>query len=307
MTSELLSRHLDDEMAAVPAASGSLKAVKRKVRHRRVQQSLISLGTTLVVVLVAVSLMVPALPRIAAAEGPETPTRLLIDGDVEVPITDDPIAEVETLSRTLTVYGGLPAPEASFDMMALGAEQRLEQVAPLFDPRVDPEDVPVVYIGDVGGRSVFLHTNGWVSWFDRLRGVGPHLCITVGDSSTTGGGGFCTGPGDTPEGRSTSGGLHVDGSEGGFVGSYVTWFALPTGTTVVVLDLDDGRSFWQRPFGETVLFEVGEYVGPVALRAFDTQGEALYEVSVDVHGTSDPVYGEEHNDTEVEIPPPADS
>ncbi|MEX2423605.1 MAG: hypothetical protein WD990_06475, partial [Acidimicrobiia bacterium] len=188
MTDELLTRHFDDEMAAVPAASGSLHMVKRRVRRRRVRHGLVSAGSTLVVVLLAVSLMVPALPRIAAADGPDSPTRLLIDGNVEVLVTDEPIARVETMSRTLEVYGGLAAPRADFDVTRLGIEQPLEQLRPMFDPTVDPEDVPVVYIGDVTGRSVFLHTNGWISWFDRLRGAGPHLCLTVGDSSTVGGG-----------------------------------------------------------------------------------------------------------------------
>jgi len=304
MTEELLSRHFEDEMAAVPAAAGSLNLVKGKDRRRRVRHGLVSVGTTMVVIVVAVSLLVPTLPRIAAAEAPDVPTRLLIDGNVEVPVTDEPIAKVETRSRTLTVYGGLAAPEANFDLTGLGVEQPLEQLEPSFDPSVDPEDVPVVYIGDVAGRSVFLHTNGWVNWLDRLRGAGPHLCMTVGDSSTLGGGGFCAGPGDSPEGLSTSGSLHAD--DEGFVGSYVTWFALPSGTAVVSLDLDDGRSFWQRPFGETVLFDVGDYVGPVTLTAIGPEGEILYEVGFDVHEPG-PDFGEEHNKTEVEIPPPADS
>lgn len=304
MTDEILSRHFEDEMAAVPAASGSLNLVKRKVRRRRVRRGLVSVGTTLVAVVAAVSLLVPTMPRIAAAEGPDVPTRLLIDGNVEVPVTDDPIAQVEIRSRTLTVYGGLAAPEANFNLTDLGVEQPLEQLEPSFDPRVDPEDVPVVYIGDVAGRSVFLHTNGWVNWLDRLQGAGPHLCITVGDSATIGGGGFCAGPGDSPEGLSTSGGLHAD--DEGFVGSYVTWFALPSETAVVSLDLDDGRSFWQRPFGESVLFDVDDYVGPVTLTAIGTEGEVLYELGFDVLD-QDPIYGEEHNETEVEIPPPADS
>lgn len=305
MNNETLARHFDDEMEAVPSASGSLSYVKRKVRRQRVRRGLVSIGTTLIVILIAVSVFIPALPRIAAAEGPDAPTRLLIDGDVEVPVTDEPIAEVETISRTLTVYGGLAGPEPDFDTTGLGVEQPLEQSEPLFDPRIDPEDVPVVYIGDVAGRSVFLHTNGWISWFDRLRGVGPHLCITVGDSVTTGGGGFCTGPGDTPETRSTSNHLHVDGD--GFVGSYVTWFALPSGTAVVVLDLDDGRSFWQRPFGESVLFDVGDYAGPVTLTAKGSQGDDLYELNFEVHEPTDPTYGEDQDGTEVEIPPPTDS
>lgn len=305
MNSETLARHFDEEMAAVPSASGSLSGVKRKVRRQRARRGLVSIGTTLVVILITVSVFIPALPRIAAAEGPDAQTRLLIDGEVEVPVTDEPIAEVVTISRTLTVYGGLAGPAPSFDTTGLGVEQPSEQTEPLFDPRIDPEDVPVVYIGDVAGRSVFLHTNGWVSWFDRLRGVGPHLCVTAGDSSTTGGGGFCTGPGDTPESRSTSGHFHVDGD--GFVSSYVTWFALPSGTAVVDLDLDDGRSFWQRPFGESVLFDVGDYAGPVTLTAMGTQGEVLYELNFEVHGPTDSTYDEEHDNTEVEIPPPADS
>jgi hypothetical protein len=294
-------------MAAVPAASGSLTAVKRKVRHRRVRQSLFSVGTTLVIVLVAVSLMVPALPRIAAAEGPDAPTRLLIDGNVEIPVTDEAIGEIETPHQTLTVYGGLPGPEPTFDTAALGVEQRLDQVTPSFDMAVDPGDVPVVYIGDVAGRSVFLHTNGWVTRLEQLSGVGPHLCITVGDSSTNGGGGFCASPAEIPEHRIVSGGLNVDDADGGFVGSYVTWFALPASTAVVALDLDDGRSFWQRPFGETALFEVGDYIGPVTLRAIDAQGEALYEMGLDVESSSDLVYDENQSGNEVDIPPPADS
>ncbi|MEX1005442.1 MAG: hypothetical protein WD156_08740 [Acidimicrobiia bacterium] len=304
MTDELLSRHFCDEMAAVPAASGSLHMVKRRIRRRRVRHGLVSAGTTLVVVLLAVSLMVPALPRIAAADGPDSPTRLLIDGNVEIPVTDEPIAQVGTMFRILSVYGGHAAPRPNFELTGLGVEQRLEQREPLFDPTVDPGDVPVVYIGDVAGRSVFLHTNGSVNWFDRLRGAGPHLCLTVGNSSTLGGGGFCTSPADIPEGRSTSGRLHAD--DEGFVGSYVTWLALPGGTAVVSLDLDDGRSLWQRPFGATVLFDVGDYVGPVTLTAIGSEGETLYALDFEVHEPQ-PSHGEEDNDTEVEIPPPAGS
>lgn len=314
MSEDLLVRHLEDEMSAVPAAYGSLGKVRRKSHRRRLRRRVVSTGTTFVVLLAALSLVVPTLPRIASADGPGMPTRLLIDGDVEIPVTDEPIAEVENSRRTLTVYGGLPAPEPDFDASDLGIEQPLIQNEPKWG-NSDPGDVPVVYVGDVDDRSVFLHTNGGISLIDRLlvwmqgSEIGPHLCVSMGDSETVGGGGFCTGPGDTPEGRSTSGAIRLNNVPAGegLLGYYVTWFALPEGTAIVTLELDHGRRLWQKPYGEMAFFDVGDYVGPTTLTAIDATGSVLYEVGLGVHAVDDAVYGEEFNETDVEIPPPTDS
>lgn len=291
MKIEAIVDHFDNEMASVPEASGSLATVHRRARRRRIVSGMTSGATALLVILVVVSLLFPSLPRIARADGPDAPTRLLIDGDVEILVTDNPIAEVENVARSLTVYGGLEAPAADFDLAELGQEQPLVQEEPRWDPTTDPGDVPVVYVGDVAGRAVFLHTNGAISLFDRIlheiadgQPFGPHLCLTVGDTSLTGGGGFCTGPGSTPEQRSTSGFLTQDGLH---VGDFVTWFGLPSGTAVVTLEFDTGDVLWQRPYGDTVLFDLGGVrPGPTKLIALSTEGEVLHEVQVEVQSTS---------------------
>lgn len=306
MIMETLSEHFEDEMASIPAASGSLQLVRRRARRRRVTRAVASGATTLVVLVVVVSLLVPSLPRIATADGPGAPTRLLIDGDVEIPVTDEPIASVENVARALTVYGGLPAPAAAFDLSSLGTEQELSQNDPAWDPTTDPGDVPVVYIGDVAGRSVFLHTNGAISTFDRVlheiidgQSFGPHLCISVGDTAVTGGGGFCTGPASIPEGRSTSGFLTVNGV---YIGDYVTWFGLPADTAVVVIEFEDGEALWQIPSGETVLFDLGgPRPGTTSLKAIDPDGQVLYQMDLAVHDYVTSTGTEE----DVEIAPPA--
>lgn len=295
MNIETLTQHFDDELDAVPAATGALTYVHRRVKRRRAARWIASASMTMLVVLVVVSMLVPSLPRIAAADGPDTPTRLLIDGDVEVLITDEPIGTVENVERTLTVYGGLKAPEADFDLSALGIEQALIQSEPAWDPTTDPGDVPVVYIGDVAGRSVFLHTNGAISVFDRIlheitdgQSFGPHLCMTVGDTADNGGAGFCTGPGSTQDERSTSGVLTADGEH---FGDFLTWFGLPANTAVVVLEHESGESLWQIPYGETVLFDLdGPRPGTFILKALDPSGEILHEAQTSIrefdHGTT---------------------
>jgi hypothetical protein len=205
----------------------------------------------------------------------------LIDGTVTLPI-EGPIGTVETRTRTLTVYHGLAGPAPAFDPTGLGEEQPLALAQPHWD-QSDPGPVPVVYIGDVNGRSVFVHTNGGISWLDRAEAwlqnseIGPHICLTVGDSETVGGGGFCGDPIQESVGMIVEGSLVKNGPAGP-LGDFITWIDTPEGTSVVAMELEDGRRWWQRPMGETAFFDFqGIYSGRITMTALDAQGETLYQ------------------------------
>lgn len=58
--------------------------------------------------------------------------------------------------------------------------------------------------------------------------------------------------------------------------AWATWIDLPESTAVVLVDIDDRPSLWQRPRGETVFFDLGEMSGgELRLAALDATGAEL--------------------------------
>jgi hypothetical protein len=89
-----------------------------------------------------------------------------------------------------------------------GLEQPLVLAQPKWDESTWAGEVPLVYIGDRSGRSVFVHTNGTIGFLDRLLAagdIGDHFCMTIGDTtSPVGGADSVPAPRVPTEGRFTT-------------------------------------------------------------------------------------------------------
>ncbi len=200
---------------------------------------------------------------------------LLIDGDVVLPVEGES-GTIDTRAGTLYVLMGSPSPRPEFDLALDGMEQPLVAGIPSWDPAVSVGDVPVVYIGDVNGRSVLFHTNGTISVLDRLTAsltgdsIGVHICLTSGSyDSAIGGVGFCGG-------GTSSAGLFVRNGPGPLDTGWATWIDVPAGTSIVTASVDGEGGLWQRPIAETVFFDLGELsAGQVTLTAISADGEVL--------------------------------
>jgi hypothetical protein len=181
---------------------------------------------------------------------------IVIDGDVAVPIRSE-LGPVAVRGEVLRVVAGAPAPPPAVDLDLAGVEQPLLADTPDWDQTTWAGDVPLVYVGDRSGRSVFLHTNGTIGFLDRLLAggdIGDHICMTVGDSSSAlGGAGFCSGA------ASSHGGQFHDNSAGAPVAVWwATWIDVPSGTAVVTLDVAGEPLAWQFPVGETAFFDLAQ-------------------------------------------------
>lgn len=203
---------------------------------------------------------------------------LVIDGGVVVPILGE-LGSVGSSRGTLAVVAGGPAPGLEVDLDFDGVEQPLVQGSPRWDESSWPGDVPVVYIGSLNGRSVFVHTNGTIGLIERLRAslsghpLGEHICMTIGDShSDLGGAGFCGSPGPV----SLGGRYHDNRQDGGPVGAWATWIDVPEGTALVTLTVDEESLVWQRPVADTSFFDIGRPpTEPVIMTAVGVDGSKL--------------------------------
>lgn len=223
-----------------------------------------TLGAVAVVAVVVLALQQS--DRIGPDDG-----QLLIDGEVILPVEAD-VGRVDSFGGTVTVYHGAAAPEVPALDLA-GTEQPLVQDQPKWDENNYAGDVPVVYVGDVNDRSVFVHTIGTIGWFERMQArlgggeIGVHICMSAGSyEGVNGGVGFCG------DGAGLSGHFIKNGP-GELETSWASWIDLPEGTSAVQAVVDGEPFLWQRPRGETVFFDLGE-----------TRGEELVLVAVDADG-----------------------
>jgi hypothetical protein len=283
MNTDQLVQHIQQELDSVPPAHGSFDTVQTRGRRRRAIRrfgvAIAGAAGVIVAGIVSLSLLIPGLPRVEPPQAPGEPSEMLIDGEMRVLVTG-PIGEVDSFDGTFTVYAGVAGPQASFDLEDLGVEQPFEEGVPTWDWSTSAGDVPLVYLGDVNGRSVFLHTNGTIGRLERIlawfRGetIGSHICLSYGVTDTIGGQGFCGGGWSGEDGHVVDGFLIKDGV--GPAGDIVTWVGVPEGTAAVTLELSDGRRMWQRPVSDVAFFDLdGSYSGEMTLIALDTEGHIL--------------------------------
>lgn len=285
---EELQSQLLDELAAVPTASGSLNTVTRRGRKRKAVRRTISTfaGIGVAVAAIAVSTMLmPAYPRVEPAASPDGPVLVRIDEVFALP-AGQPIERIEAHEGTFTALAGYPAAEPTFPTDQLGIEQPILRSMPRFESNAPPPPEPTIYVGDVNGRSVFVHSTGWPifdRFIDRIFNTGraDHICITVGDEDTIGGDHFCSGGLGDAEFTPIYGSFFQ--SDRGYLGQSVTWLNLPQETSVVAIELDDGRKYWQQAVSQVSFFDLeGQFEGEVKMSALDATGTTLQERVVPV-------------------------
>jgi len=157
-------------------------------------------------------------------------------------------------------------PKPAFDTSALGAELTLVDLtdSPVLPPHVtEPTEferswfVAAALDGTDGSGYFWIET-------DEPSGVGPRLRLeVVPDSTDMAGSGMGTGLDGVAIGYSNDGVFAIG--------------LLPTATSVVAAEMDDGTRFWQRPIGGLVLFEAtasrtGQFV------ALDESGAQLLSI-----------------------------
>lgn len=200
---------------------------------------------------------------------------ILIDGEVSLPVSGH-WGTIDVRGRSLDVLTGAAGPAPDLELELAGEEQPFVSATPDWDPSIWAGDVPLVYMGDVNERPVFVHTNGTIGVFDRLSAalsgdqLGEHICMTVGSYDDPAGGvGFCG------SGTATAGPFIKNGVGPLGIG-WATWIDLPEGTSVVTASIDGEISLWQRAAGETAFFDFGEIPeGQVTLTAISPNGEVL--------------------------------
>lgn len=208
---------------------------------------------------------------IAAAD---TDGEITIDGEVTLPVAGDP-GGIEVRGSRLPLFAGAPAPQLEADIDIGGVEQPLVLAQPKWDQSAWAGEVPLVYIGDRSGRSVFVHTNGTIGFLDRLLAagdIGEHICMTIGDATApVGGAGFCS-----SAAGSHGGTLHDNTAGAPVEGWWVTWIDVPDGTAVVTLSVAGEAVAWQRPVAQTAFFDGMESpTGRVEMTAIGVGGEEL--------------------------------
>lgn len=200
-----------------------------------------------------------------------------LDGDIETYwewLTTD-AALLEQGHVGVTRHGPTPL----FDPSALGEVQRLVSHAEfpqeLHTPDYEPLSIPpVAHIGTIEGTTTQVHL---YRTSDSFSGD-MFLCLEDRDGS--GGGTACHGDDDLVTGDgfiwTVENYTDRDASTSGSI-SRVSMAMLPSATSVVVVELSDGRTFVQRPIGAVAAFEF-EKLGDsfaVTIEALDENGDVL--------------------------------
>jgi hypothetical protein len=161
----------------------------------------------------------------------------------------------EVIHENPIIYQALPGPQPGFDVSALGAEIELAGVAAstgLSDSTVSyiegffdigfgghqaPMEGPIIHIGSIddGTRLVLAFANDLDFWEMTIDGTG----------TGAGGGNFGARYGYGDVGAGSNGG-----------GRWVIRVRVPLETSVMILELSDGSTYWQRPIAGHGLFPV---------------------------------------------------
>lgn len=268
---EFLRSEMETAASTVPTGAPALLSDIERRGRRRILVARIGLAATSVAVFVAVVGVSIAVGRIGAtpdvvgsarsvAEStvPPTTSAPVIDGHVVIAGETFPVdGLVETFAET-QMYFGAPTPQPGFDTSPLGSELPLGfGQAGVGDP--DVLNGPTIYLGEVGGVSVFVN--------QRLLDDGPSKCLWMGGTPQVCGdaGAFKFAE---PPFTSQPGGLLLG-----------AWLGVPKGTSVIVLRADGVELGWQRPVGGVAVVPLPK-LGIYELAALDQSGTELETVNV---------------------------
>lgn len=205
----------------------------------------------------------------------------LLDRDIEAYwewLTADAVAlEPGVVGVTQT------GPTPSFDPSTLGEVQRLVSYAEspqgLYTPDYEPLFIPpVAHIGTIEGATTQVQTQ--VQLYRTLDPFSGEKLLCLQNRDGGGGATACASDDDLVTGDGfmwlTETDLARDTSTSGSI-SRVAMAMLPRATSVVVVELSDGRTFVQRPIGSAAAFEF-ENLGDsfaVTVEALDENGDVL--------------------------------
>lgn len=232
-------------------------------------------GIALTVLVATTLISEPATYR--PASGTEA-ARVSLGGLVSLPV-DGSVTVTDSRGETKTAHRALPGPEPAFDPTGLGEEMAFTAGEPRWPVthRLDTT-AGLMYIGDVSEHSVFTYAIGTgvvrriLEWARGDSGNVGAPAVAVGGDRVAGGGTL------RPAGAEATGMLSIgilQSTGGGGSSNYVAWVGIPEATAVVALELDDGAALWQRPFGESAFFDVGDYRGDFVFTALSSAGEVL--------------------------------
>lgn len=170
-----------------------------------------------------------------------------------------------------------PAP--SFVPSTLGEVQRLvsyaESPQELHDPDYEPSSIPpVAHIGTIEG------TTTQVQLYRTADSFGGNMLLCLEDLDESGGGTACYSDDDLVNGYGFMWMAETDTDRDTSTSrsiSRITLAMLPRATSVVVVELSDGRTFAQRPIGGAAAFEF-EMLGDsfaVSVYALNENGDVL--------------------------------
>ncbi|MGC2239520.1 MAG: hypothetical protein WA726_01635 [Acidimicrobiia bacterium] len=256
--------YVEERLDQVPLRSGDLSSVVlRGQRRRRARR-----GFTVAVAALLVALFVgPMFWLFRPVEQP------LASGSGSLQLTDGftvGVSENTVESEGAMVYEGLLGPTPVFDTSRLGTEipLTLDSVADLVvPPKVDLwqanalNALALVYLGDINGAQIALQ----LSHFDGQ----DHFCVFFGNGTDITGGGIC---GPSVSSHPVSG-FAADPA----IGGWVVWTKLAEETSVVRMELVGGSSYWQRPRGRTVFFNLPDHsnLDDVRLTTFTASGDSV--------------------------------
>lgn len=275
---ELIRTELNSAVSTVPVGTPAPLGDIEQRGRRRVLVSRVGLAAAGVAVFVTVAAVSITLGSVGSTSDVVGSTPDMVDSGISsmtgVPEVDGfvviageafPVDGLVEAFDEAPMYFGSPAPSPSFDASQLGAELPLTfGQASVGDP--DVLSGPTVYVGDVGGFSVFVN--------QRAVDGGPGKCLWMGG---------------TPQ---------VCGDSGAFEFTelvtkpssrwplFGAWLGVPKDTSVIVLRIDRSDVGWQRPVGGVAIVPLPE-PGVYELVALDDSGAELGTMEVEVEPDRD--------------------
>lgn len=270
MNTELLARHLEEEMSAVPVGQASVKQVIRRGRRRRRIRRLAWVTSAFAGAFLFVMFPVPYDPNPAA-----------IAGEYEIPaaveISDLEVA-VESLTPAITspnVWIGWAHPTPEFDTSNLGTDHTFAAGTPSTDDLLDRTRAnAAVYLGQDKSEPFYLYAQDPPTIIDRVAEIShgnlsgeilgtSHVCCSGGDM-------------DVEEGLPGMSTLRAGDSE-----PIVTaeWLGLAPNISVVAIQVGDSYVAWQTPVGGVISMRLDHDPGVgVQLVSFTADGEEVTRI-----------------------------
>lgn len=280
MTTDQLRRTMKAIVGTAPEASDVLEHRLVPDRRRRHAGGVLVAAAAFVTVVLVGGLSVFLLiggPNTDAAGGVSPAVNdddLMADASGRVHLPGDFVVSVVgglVESEGAVVYLGRLGPEPDFDTSQLGTQVSLNREPPanlVVPPKTNPADYLnalqsplLVYLGDINGAQIALQ---W-SRLDGQDGFG----VFVGNGTAVTGGGI---------GKPFISAHPVSGNAADPpIGGWVVWTKLADDTSVVRMELADGSSYWQRPAGRTVFFNLPDQtrLDTARLTTFDASGRII--------------------------------